>query len=208
MAAPGGRGGPSIFAPALDAIPRSRSADGQLLTDPFLKLCRLVLPVIDKFGSALVMVKGDIGGNIERLEKAYASKPPSYELLYDIVKAEVAQGTARGSSSNSNGLLWLTRAMDFLVALLRELRAHQEWSMAQVAREAYAERLKQYHGWIAQAAFTVALQLIPSRETFMDKLGGGPLEKDMDEFVKDFSPLLLDNHEFLRSVDLDDMKAA
>eukprot|EP00245_Coleochaete_scutata_P001786 TRINITY_DN12244_c0_g1_i1.p1 TRINITY_DN12244_c0_g1~~TRINITY_DN12244_c0_g1_i1.p1 ORF type:complete len:214 (+),score=55.54 TRINITY_DN12244_c0_g1_i1:39-644(+) len=198
----------TVFTPALEAIPAVKDASGEMLTKPFLDLCSFVLPVIDKFGSALALVKSDIGGNIKRLNENYEKDPVAFELLYSVVKKEVAAGTAKGSGSCSNGLLWLTRAMDFLVALFRLLRENQDWTMSQVAGEAYALTLKKYHGWIAQSAFTMALKLIPNRETFMAKLGGGDIDGDIDKFVAAFSPLLLENHELLKSEGLDNLKAS
>lgn len=70
---------PSVFAVALQLLPtvRGESAggqgDGAILLEPFCKLCRTVLPVIDRLGTGLVIVKNDISGNIVRLEKRVAS---------------------------------------------------------------------------------------------------------------------------------------
>ncbi|RVW71806.1 Glycolipid transfer protein 1 [Vitis vinifera] len=75
-----------------------------------------------KFGAAMALVKSDIGGNIsvrylfsfllfhlQRLEDKYSSNPTEFNLLYSMVEVEVAAKTAKGSSSCTNGLLWLTR---------------------------------------------------------------------------------------------------
>ncbi|CAM6104298.1 unnamed protein product [Calypogeia fissa] len=198
----------TVFTPALEAFPHIKSPEGYLLTKPFLQLCSLVLPVLDKFGSSMALVKSDIGGNISRLEAKYGTDPTSYRVLYDIVRKEVADKTAKQSSSCTNGLLWLTRAMDFLVELFRNLLVHPDWTMTQAANEAYAVTLKQWHGWIASAAFTVAMKLVPDRKKFYDMLGGGTLDKDIEQFVTKFVPVLSENHKFLRSVGMDDLKAS
>ncbi|EFJ13785.1 hypothetical protein SELMODRAFT_234738 [Selaginella moellendorffii] len=199
----------SAFREAIDAIPMVRSPSGDILTKQFLDVCRLVLPVIDKFGSAMAMVKSDIGGNIARLETRYNEDTSGLYLLYDIVRREVDEKTAKGSKSCSNGLLWLTRAMDFLMNLFDNLLRHPDWTMTQASTEAYAATLKKYHGWIASGAFTMAMKLTPERKKFMEMLGGGEsLSSDIEKFLSSFSPLLLENHQFLKSVGLDDMKAA
>jgi precorrin-6B methylase 1 len=41
-----------------------KSPDGEMLTKPFLNVCRNVLPVIEKFGASMAIVKSDVGGNI------------------------------------------------------------------------------------------------------------------------------------------------
>lgn len=198
----------SPFAGALEAIPLVKSASGDMLTNPFLDVCRMVLPVLDKFGAAMAMVKSDIGGNITRLDTHYRGDTSSYHLLYDIVRKEIAVNKEKKPSSCANGLLWLTRAMDFLVALFGNLLDHPDWTMSQAATDAYNLTLKKWHGWIASSAFAVALKLIPERTKFMAVLGEGDLEADIKSFVVSFSPLLQENHEFLKSVGLDDMKAS
>lgn len=194
------------FTSALEAIPLAKSESGVMLAKGFLDVCRMVLPVIDKFGAAMALVKSDIGGNITRLDSRYSSDTSSYYQLYDIVRKEIQDNTARNPSSCTNGLLWLTRAMDFLVALFQNLLAHPEWTMSQAALDAYNMTLKKWHGWIASSAFTVALKLIPDRNRFMATLGEGDLEVDIKKFVVSFSPLLKENHEFLESVGFDTMK--
>lgn len=99
----------TVFGPALELMKSVKSPEGEMLTKPFLDVCRNVLPVIDKFGSSMALVKSDVGGNISRLDAKYDSDPSANSLLYDIVRAEVAAKTAKGSSSCSNGMLWLTR---------------------------------------------------------------------------------------------------
>eukprot|EP00897_Mesotaenium_endlicherianum_P007794 jgi/Mesen1/7042/ME000369S06367 len=195
----------TCFTPALEAFSKVKNADGQIQAREFLDVCKLVLPMIDRFGTALALVKSDVGGNITRLDVAYLSDPAKYALLHDIARAEVAAGSAHASSSNCNGLLWLTRAMDFMTALFQNLLAHAEWSMYQAAAEAYAATLKKFHGWIAAAAFKVALNLVPDRATFESKLGQGDVKGDMTKFVNAFSPLLLENHAFLKSIGFDEV---
>lgn len=198
----------TVFTPALEAFPHIKSPQGDLLCKPFLQVCSLVLPVIEKFGSSMALVKSDIGGNISRLSAKYETDPAAFHYLYDIVRKEVSSKTATQSSSCTNGLLWLTRAMDFLVELFRNLLVHPDWTMTQAANAAYAETLKRWHGWIATAAFTVALKLVPDRKKFYDLLGGGSLDGDIDKFVTQFAPVLGENHKFLQSVGMDDLKAS
>lgn len=198
----------TVFTPALQAMPHVKSPTGDTLTKPFLDVCRLVLPVIDKFGASMSLVKSDVGGNIDRLDARYATDSTSYYLLYDIVRKEVADKTAKKSTSCTNGLLWLTRAMDFLVELFRNLLLNPDWTMQQASNEAYGVTLKKWHGWMAGAAFAVAMKLVPDRKKFYDLLGGGNLNSEIEKFVSSFSPILQENHNFLKSVDMDDLKSS
>ncbi|KAK4482470.1 hypothetical protein RD792_009628 [Penstemon davidsonii] len=199
----------TAFSACLEGIKHVKSEHGDLLTKPFLDLCRLILPILDKFGAAMTVVKNDINGNITRMENKYNSNTSRYNYLYSFVQAEVETKTAKSSSSCTNGLLWLTRTMDFLVELFRNLVEHQDWSMSQVCSDSYSKTLKKWHGWLASSSFTVANNFAPERKKFMEVLGSrGDIYDDMQKFCTNFSPILAEIHKFLASVGLDSMKAS
>ncbi|KZV33738.1 pleckstriny domain-containing family A member 8-like [Dorcoceras hygrometricum] len=184
----------NIFSPCLEGIQHVKCEQGDMLTKPFLDLCKLILPILDKFGAAMMVVKSDISGNITRLESKYNSNPSRFKYLYSLVQDEVEIKTAKSSSSCTNGLLWLTRAMDFVVQLLHNLVDHQDWSMSQVCNDSYNKTLKKWHGWLASSSFMVAVKLAPDRKKFMEVLGH---EGDMQLFCTNFSPILSQIHKFL-----------
>ena len=63
-----------------------------------------------KLGTGFAIVKSDVGGNIDRLATRAATQPDIYNAdIFQIVRDEVKQGTHTGSSSCTNGLLWLKR---------------------------------------------------------------------------------------------------
>lgn len=199
----------TVFTPCLEGMKHVKSEHGEMLTRPFLDVCKNILPVIEKFGTAMTLVKSDVGGNISRLEEKYNSNPTKFTHLYNMVQVEVETKTAKASSSCTNGLLWLTRAMDFLVELFRDLLDHPDWTMSQACTDSYSKTLKKWHGWLASSTFTVAMKLAPDRKKFMDVIGGtGDINGDIAKFCTTFSPLLEDNHKFLASVGLNDLKAS
>nr|ACJ84701.1 unknown [Medicago truncatula] len=157
----------TVFGPALEELQHVKSERGEILTKHFLDSCRHILPVIEKFGAAMTLVKSDIGGNITRLETLYSSNPSRFNILYSLVQVEIESKTAKSSSSCTNGLLWLTRAMDFLVALFQNLIEHDDWPMSQACTDAYNKTLKKWHGWLASSSFTVVMKLAPDRKKFM-----------------------------------------
>lgn len=201
--------GTTVFSPALEGMKCVKTDKGEMLTKPFLDVCKNILPVLDKFGAAMTLVKSDIGGNITRLETKYLSDPAKYNYLYNMVIEEIETNTAKGSSSCTNGLLWLTRAMDFLVELFKNLLQHAEWTMSQACSDSYSKTLKKWHGWLASSSFTVAMKLAPDRKKFMGVIGeSGVVDSDMELFCGSFSPYLAENHKFLARVGLDEMKAS
>lgn len=54
-----------LLANALEHVPSIVGPDGVLLTEPFLSVCRQVLPVLDNLGTGLAIVKQDVSGNVE-----------------------------------------------------------------------------------------------------------------------------------------------
>ncbi|XP_059630125.1 glycolipid transfer protein 1-like [Cornus florida] len=199
----------TAFSPCLEGMNHIKSDKGDLMTKPFLDVCKLILPVLDKFGAAMTVVKSDISGNITRLESKYSSNASRFNYLYSLVQAEVETKTAKSSSSCTNGLLWLTRAMDFLVELFRNVHDHQDWPMEKACTDSYGKTLKKWHGWLASSSFTVAIKLAPDRKKFMEVIGGtGDIYADMEKFCTTFSPFLVEIHKFLASVGLDNMKAS
>ncbi|KAJ7979835.1 glycolipid transfer protein 1 [Quillaja saponaria] len=216
----------TVFASALEGMKHVKSSEGEMMTKPFLDVCKQILPIIDKFGAAMTLVKSDVGGNISRLEAKYSTNPTKFSYLYSLVQIEVETQTAKSSSSCTNGLLWLTRAMDFLVELFRNLLQHPDWSMSQACTDSYSKTLKKWHGWLASSAFTptipmqlkiypsigknfVAMKLAPDRKKFMEVVGGtGDINDDIEKFCSSFSPYLQENHKFLARFGLDDMKSS
>ncbi|XP_050207063.1 glycolipid transfer protein 1-like isoform X1 [Mercurialis annua] len=198
----------TVFTASIEGIQHVKSEDGQILTKPYLDLCKTILPVLDSFGSSMSIVKSDINGNITRLENKYSSNTAEFYVMQSIVRSEINGKSAKSSSSCTNGLLWLTRAMDFLVELFINLLHHPEWTMTQVCSDSYNKTLKKWHNWLASSTFSVALKLAPDRKKFMDVIGGkGDINSDMEKFCTNFKPLLEENHKFLASVGMDSLKA-
>ncbi|GJM85564.1 hypothetical protein PR202_ga02025 [Eleusine coracana subsp. coracana] len=136
----------TVFTPSLEGMKHVKSENGVILTKPFLDVCKQILPVLDKFGAAMALVKTDIGGNI-------------------------THGSGRSSKQD-------------------------------------CKRFLKLHKWTSMA-HKVAMKLAPNREKFMEVISGtGDIKADIEKFCTTFSPLLKENHDFLASVGLDDMKAS
>ncbi|XP_019181158.1 PREDICTED: glycolipid transfer protein 1-like [Ipomoea nil] len=198
----------TLFSPALEALKLVKYERGDIQTKPFLDVCKFVLPILDKFGASMTVVKADISGNISRLDSRYNSNTTRFNYLYSFVQAEIETSSAKSSSSCTNGLLWLTRAMDFIVELFRNLDEHRDLSMSHACSHSYSKTLKKWHGWLASSSFMVVMKLVPERKKFIEVLGGENSYGDMENFCTAFSPILKDIHKFLTSCGLDHMKAS
>ncbi|KAL8262803.1 hypothetical protein R6Q59_024152 [Mikania micrantha] len=187
----------TVFTSAIEGMKLIKSDHDEILTKPFLDVCKMLLPILDKFGAAMAVVKSDISGNISRLDAKYIQNQTRFNYLFAFVQAEVE---TKNSSSCTNGLLWLTRAMDFLVELFHNLYQHQDRSMQQACNDSYGKTLKKWHGWIASSSFTVAIKLAPDRKKFMEVIASkGDTYADMNTFCALFSPVLAQIHKFLVS---------
>ncbi|XP_042493222.1 glycolipid transfer protein 3-like [Macadamia integrifolia] len=179
---------------------------------PFLSTCNLLLQVLDKIGPTMVVLRQDVHQNIQRLEKLCESDPSIHSNLVEVLKKEDSEGTARKPTSSSRALVWLTRSMDFAVALLDRLVKDPNQPIEQAVESSYDIALKPWHGWIASAAYRVALKLIPDRKTFISLLMAededyDQLKEDVQCLVSLLLPLLDDIHSVLRSFHLDKLKS-
>lgn len=100
----------------------------------------------------------------------------------------------------------LRRAMQFVTALLLRLTQDREVPLSTAASETYYATLHQYHGWLVTGTFTVALKLVPSRESFLAAVGADTEAglRSMAAFAEEFGSLLAVLHAFLDARGLDD----
>ena len=138
-------------------------------------------------------------------------------LLFDIVRAEVADGAASGSSSCTKGLLWLKRFLEFTVRMLERLANDPARELSEAVSAAYDATLRSYHGYVTGAVFSVLMRAAPYRATFERALvrrgstaseapdvDADALRAQMKQVVDKFTPLLSSVHVFLADAGLDD----
>ncbi|XAR62448.1 hypothetical protein NMG60_11017202 [Bertholletia excelsa] len=181
-------------------------------TLPFLSVCNLVVQVLDKIGPTMAVLRQDMDQNIQRLEKVHESDPLVYSNMVEILKKEADEGNARKVASCSRAFIWLTRSLDFTVALLQLLLKDFGGNMEQVVEEAYNVALKPWHGWISSAAYRVALKLVPDNNTLLGILKAKDedtekLKENMQDLILLLAPLLEKNHSVLKTYGLERIKS-
>lgn len=186
-------------------------------TLPFLGLSHLLLRLLDKIGPTMAVLRLDVQRNIERLQELYLQDPSKYSTLTAMVEKEADDSTVRKADSCARAILWLTRSMDFTVALLQRLEEEEEegsdqQSLAQLVEAAYKVSLKPWHGWISSAACKIALKLIPERAIFVGWLMGenqnsSLLKVEIEKLVQLLQPFLDDIHAMLAKFKLDRLKS-
>jgi Ca2+:H+ antiporter len=174
----------------------------------------LYLPFAEKLGTAFILVKSDVGGNIDRLSTRAALRPQYLDDIFTIITDEVDAGSHTASASCTKGLLWLKRAMQFITELLNLLTfstttSEPAMTMSDAVSQSYASTLQPFHGWIVGSTFTVAFKLAPTRDTFFEKLGvvdeqGSEGINQMAQFCEEYGSILKEIHEFMESNGLND----
>eukprot|EP01135_Chromosphaera_perkinsii_P000099 Nk52_evm1s26 gene=Nk52_evmTU1s26 len=172
---------------------------GEVPTEDFLKACDGISMIFDVLGSIkFKMLKDDMCGNINRLRGKYESNRSACATLQSIIQLEIRENTHQDKKSCTVGLLWLKRALEFIlhfVDLVRKLPA-TESKLGGCAQEAYAKSLKPFHGMIVGGIFSVAVRSVPTREDLFMALsnekavGDDVVLFDMEEFVKGLSPVI------------------
>ncbi|KAE8100454.1 hypothetical protein FH972_018350 [Carpinus fangiana] len=181
-------------------------------TKTFLHVCNLVIQILDKIGPTMAVMRQDIHQNIQRLELFHDSDPSLYSNLVEIMKKEASEGNARKTTSSSRAFAWLTRSLDFTLALIQNISRDPEQSMEEAVEESYNITLKPWHGWISSAAFKVALKLVPDNKTFTNLLMGKDgnnktLKEETQTLIALLSPFLEEIHSILRVYGMDRLKS-
>ncbi|KAL5714645.1 hypothetical protein ACHQM5_016577 [Ranunculus cassubicifolius] len=179
---------------------------------PFLHSCKLLIQVLDKIGPTLAVLRQDVHQNIQRLEKVMEKDIIIYSNLVEILKKEQKEGNARSPTSCTRALVWLTRSMDFTVALLDKLVKDPALTMEKAVEEAYEITLKPWHGWISTAAYKVALKLVPESKCFisllMPKDGNFEmLKEELLTFISVLVPILNEMHCILKTFHSDRLRS-
>ncbi len=149
--------------------------------------------ISDRLGTIFTPVKSDVNGNVEKLKKA-RQQNPSATTLQQLILAEKKAGTHKDKNGASTALLWFKRlgctipiyswihlsevsnccrAMQFIFGLLQKVARGVD--ATQAAKEAYADTLSHYHGFMVRNTFSVGLMAAPSTATMLPLLGSDPV---------------------------------
>ncbi|XP_057304750.1 pleckstrin homology domain-containing family A member 8-like isoform X1 [Hydractinia symbiolongicarpus] len=146
------------------------NSDGLIPTSSFLAACSSIVPVFDSLGSTtFAPVKMDIQGNIQKIKLKYETDVMAFEFLQNIVFQELKSNEHNAKNSATDALLWLKRALEFILVFLSEVSKGQR-DLANAAGIAYERSLKKYHGWIVRGVFALAVKSCPYYKDFIKAL--------------------------------------
>lgn len=157
-------------------------------TNRFVTAMREVLNLFDTLGAAFSFVRTDIDDKITIIEKFAISDTEQFSHLHDAVCHEMNTGKARVKTGDppscSRTLLRLMWALKFSDSLLEGLKKafdpqsdllENERTLKLAVSRAYEQALAKHHAWAIRKAVKTACLLLPSKETFILRLG---LESD------------------------------
>ena len=181
----------------------------------------------DKFGAAATtligvfdlisgmgMAKGDMDKNANTVKAA--AEANSGKTLQELIDAECAGKTpkeikkiAGDGKTTTCALLWLVRALYFILKLLEPLVSQPDLKLGECVGKGYEVSLKPHHGMMIKGTFSVALKAAPKRETFIAQLAESQEEafKQINEVTPVVSKMLESLNSKLIATDADSLTA-
>ncbi|CAK7894877.1 hypothetical protein CAAN1_10S03708 [[Candida] anglica] len=150
--------------------------DGKVNTAEFLEAAESLVKLFDLLGSsAFAVVQKDMTGNISKIRAKLLADPVTSGTLQDLVLSEA--GTK--SKNATQGLLWLSRGLQFTSQAMRETVNNPSSELTKTFTDAYSKTLSKYHGMLVKPIFKLAMKACPYRKDFFEKLGA-----DQDKVAK------------------------
>lgn len=138
-----------------------------------------------------------MGGNIKKLKDRQMAAPLDSENLQDLVRNELK--TKKHVATE--GLVWLTRGLDFTAQALRQNLTNSSEELSASFRAAYGNTLKPHHSFVVKPLFSAAMSATPYRKDFYVKLGGDQerVQKELNEWLQGLEKDVKILNEFLAS---------
>ncbi|EXJ54007.1 hypothetical protein A1O7_09344 [Cladophialophora yegresii CBS 114405] len=154
-------------------------ADDGISTTEFLDASEATTTLFDLLGSvAFTPVKNDMLGNINKLRERQRAAPEGSTTVQQLVKTELASKSHKATE----GLLWLTRGLDFTAQALRSdlttnaaVKVTEQKPAKELAdgfRASYKNTLAPHHGLLIKPIFSAAMSATPYRKDFYARLSG------------------------------------
>ncbi|KAF9581081.1 hypothetical protein BGW38_002030 [Lunasporangiospora selenospora] len=136
-------------------------------TIQFLEATEGLVKIFDKFGAVFSVVQNDMNGNIKKIRDRYDQNPVMNSTLQNLVRGEQPEK----KKTATEGLLWLTRGLDFTLQSLERSQAHPEEELSVSFTKGYEGTLRPHHGMFIRPIFSAAMKACPYRNDFYTALG-------------------------------------
>lgn len=123
---------------------------------------------IDLLGSsAFTVVQNDLQGNVDKIRERLLATPDKSATLQDMVLNEKAENKTKATQ----GLLWLSRGLQFTAQAMRETVDSPDKELTKTFTDAYGKTLSKYHSFLVKPIFKLAMKACPYRKDFFERLG-------------------------------------
>ena len=156
------------------AVVESAKGGAGMPAKAFGEASTVLISVFDLI-SGMGMAKSDMQGNATTVTNA--ANGSADVTLQQLVDGELDATGANHKAISTNGkttacaLLWLLRALNFILKMLQELMSSQTIELSDAVYKGYEASLKKHHGMVVRGTFNVAVKAAPYRKTFVAKLG-------------------------------------
>ncbi|KAK4520808.1 uncharacterized protein ATC70_006688 [Mucor velutinosus] len=137
-------------------------------TEQFLEATEGLVKLFDLLGSAAFsVVQNDMNGNIKKIRERLLSNPTANATLQDLMATEAPEKKRVATE----GLLWLTRGLDFTAQALRRSMDNPAEELNISFTKAYEATLRKHHNMLVRPVFSLAMKACPYRKDFYEKIG-------------------------------------
>ncbi|KAG2234992.1 hypothetical protein INT48_000234 [Thamnidium elegans] len=134
-------------------------------TEQFIEATEGLVKLFDLLGSAAFsVVQNDMNGNIKKIRERFLSNPTANSTLQELLATE-APDKKRVATE---GLLWLSRGLDFTAQALRRSVDDAEEELNVSFTKAYEQTLRKHHNMLIRP---LAMKACPYRKDFYEKIG-------------------------------------
>ncbi|KAG0267301.1 hypothetical protein DFQ27_008861 [Actinomortierella ambigua] len=163
-------------------------------TEEFLQASAALVEIFGLFGTVFGIVQNDMNGNIEKIRTRYSTNPAVNSTLQNLVKAEVAEK----KKTATEGLLWLTRGLDFTLQSLERNLANPTEELSASFTKGYENTLRPHHSMFVRPVFAGAMKACPYRADFYKKLGAdqAAVQEDMKQWLQGLRKVVEDIQKF------------
>jgi hypothetical protein len=149
-------------------VPIDADKANAISTTEFLDAAESLTTMFDVLGSvAFSPVKSDMLGNVKKLRERQLAAPAESATVQDLCRNEIKSK----KHTATEGLVWLTRGLDFTCIALSQSVAKPSEELADSFRSAYGSTLKPHHSFLVKPVFSAAMSACPYRKDFYSKLG-------------------------------------
>jgi len=149
-------------------VPIDKDNGNAIATSEFLDAAESFKSLFDLLEStSFGMVEKDMKGNITKVRTRLLAAPLESETLQDLVRNELKSK----KKTASEGLLWLTRSLEFTCKSLQMNLQNPSEELATSFKAAYKETLYQHHYALVRPGFQMTLSLAPYRKDLYKSLG-------------------------------------